>query len=217
MTLTATMTSLSPKIEIRHLFKIESNRENFRRLYRFLSYPQRGFILCQSRLGEQSKILHFFKSSSLKERIYMLDMADPPLNPISMQEKIIQVHEKHEQRENIFFIYNIDTCIKLLKIKEDEFFERLNFIRDFFSQFDSLFVFFFPEDFLTVLIRRAFDFYDWFKLKVVFQPEPILFYPVAYSGSLAGHKVLKSKMIRKYDVKKFIDIDRNWNITTIVK
>ncbi|UCH94041.1 MAG: hypothetical protein JSV88_27760 [Candidatus Aminicenantes bacterium] len=213
MTETAIITNVSPKIEIQHLFKIESNRDNFRRLYRFLSYPQRGFILCQSRLAEQSKILYFFKSSSLKERIYMLDMADPPLNPISLQEKIIQVHEKHEPRRNIFFIYNIDSCMKLLKIKEEEFFERLNIIRDFFSQFDSLFVFFFSEDFITVLIRHAFDFYDWFKLRVVFQPEPILFYPVAYMRSLAEHKVLKSKMIRKYDVKKFIDIDRSWNIT----
>ena len=217
MTETAIITGVSPQIEVRHLFKIESNRDNFRRLYRFLSYPQRGLILCQTGLGEQSKILHFFRNSSLKERIYMLDLADPPLNPLALQEKIIHLHETQGEWENIFFLYNIDPCIKRLKIKEEAFFERLNMVRDFFSHFDSLFVFFFPVELLKVLIRHAFDFYDWFKLKMVFQPEPVLFYPVAYSGNSAEHKAIKSKMIRKYDIKRLIDINRNWHITGKMK
>jgi hypothetical protein len=187
MTKITDTTGLSPEVEARDLFKRGSNRENFMRLYRFLSYPQRGFILCRAGLGEQSKMFDFFKDSPLAERSYMLDMADPPLKPKALQEKIIQIYDRKGQPINIFFIYNIDSCIKLLNIKEKEYLERLNFIRDFFCQFDSLFVFFFTKDLLNVLFLNAFDFYDWFKVKVVFQPEPLFFYPVEDNRSLPGN------------------------------
>lgn len=108
----------------------------------------------------------------------MLDMASPPLNLRALQEKIHEINEGNGPQQKIIFIHNIKACITGLGMTVEEYLARLNFIRDFFGNFKIVFVFFMPEDLLRLFFLHAFDFYDWFKIKVVFLPEILRFSPV---------------------------------------
>ncbi len=171
-------TSVTNKIKVEDVFQLESNQNQLTRLYRFLSYPQSGFILCQVKLKEQNKMFHFFENTPMKDYIYMLDMASPPLNLRALQEKIHEINEGNGPQQKIIFIHNIKACITGLGMTVEEYLARLNFIRDFFGNFKIVFVFFMPEDLLRLFFLHAFDFYDWFKIKVVFLPEILRFSPV---------------------------------------
>lgn len=159
------------KKKIHSLFQIPGNRENLELLYKSLSQPSKGFCLCQALPEERSKILGFFHNDPLIKRIHMIDMVNPPLGPMELQQNIIETHEKFGPDKDIFFIYNIEGAIRLLKTDADDFFQRMNLIRDFFMQFEAEFVFFVTESLLKTIIRSAFDFYDWVKFSFTFVPE----------------------------------------------
>jgi tetratricopeptide (TPR) repeat protein len=159
------------KRKIHSLFQIPGNRENLELLYKSLSQPSKGLCLCQALPEERSKILGFFHSDPLIDRIHMIDMVNPPLGPMELQQNIINTHEKFGADRDIFFIYNIEGSIRLLKTTAEDFFQRMNLIRDFFMQFEAEFVFFVTEPLLKTIIRSAFDFYDWMKFTFAFVPE----------------------------------------------
>lgn len=159
------------KKKFHSLFQIPGNRENLELLYKSLSQPSKGFCLCQALPEERSKILGFFHNDPLIKRIHMIDMVNPPLGPMELQQNIIETHEKFGPDKDIFFIYNIEGAIRLLKTDADDFFQRMNLIRDFFMQFEAEFVFFVTEPLLKTIIRNAFDFYDWMKFTFTFVPE----------------------------------------------
>lgn len=159
------------KKKIHGLFQIPGNRENLELLYKSLSRPPKGFCLCQALPEERSKILGFFHGDPLIDRIHIIDMVNPPLGPMELQQNIIDTHEKFGPDKDIFFIYNIEGCIRLLKTTADDFFQRMNLIRDFFMQFEAEFVFFVTEPLVKTIIRNAFDFYDWVKFTFTFVPE----------------------------------------------
>lgn len=153
------------------LFKLPENRENFQLLYKFLSQPAKGLCLCQALPEERTKILGFFDSDPLIERIHVIDMVNPHRGPMELQQTIIDANEKFGPRKDIFFIYNIEEGIHLLKTNGDDFFQGMNLIRDFFMQFKAVFVFFMTETSVKKMIRHAFDFYDWMRFTFTFVSE----------------------------------------------
>lgn len=158
---------------IQRLFLQPENQYNFELLYKYLSQAQshEGFLLCKAMPVDRNRLLTFFRSDSIMERIYFIDMVNPLIDTVDLQEIIVTVHEKMENKKDIFFIYNIEDCIERLKTGERDFFERLNLIRDFFMRYNSVFVFFMTEGLVKEMIRFAFDFYDWMKLTFTFIPE----------------------------------------------
>ncbi|HLP44574.1 MAG TPA: tetratricopeptide repeat protein [Candidatus Kapabacteria bacterium] len=158
---------------IQRLFSHPDNRYNFELFYKYLSQTQvhGGFVLCKGMPAERNRILTFFQHDSLMGRIHLIDMVNPLIDTIGLQEAIAAAHEKRGDKKDIFFIYNIEDCIEQLKAGEKDFFERLNLIRDFFMRYSSVFVFFMTEWLGKEMIRHAFDFYDWIKLTFSFIPE----------------------------------------------
>jgi tetratricopeptide (TPR) repeat protein len=156
---------------IRRLFKIPENRENLELLYKSLSHPSKGLSLCRVQPEEQTGILGFFADGPLSDRIHMIDMVNPPHGPMELQQTIIDTYDKYGRKKDIFFIYNIEGSIRLLKTTENDFFKGMNLIRDFFMQFEAEFVFFVSESLVKTIIGNAFDFYDWMKLTFIFVPE----------------------------------------------
>lgn len=159
------------KKKIHSLFQVPGNRENLELLYESLSRPSKGLCLCRALPEERSKILGFFAGGPVMDRIHNIDMVNPPLGPMELQQNIIDTNEKFGPGKDIFFIYNIEGSIRLLKTTADDFFQRMNLIRDFFMQFEAEFVFFVTEPLLKTIIRSAFDFYDWVKFTFTFVPE----------------------------------------------
>ncbi len=127
--------------------------------------------MCKGMPAERNRIVSFFQHDSLMGRIHLIDMVNPLIDTIGLQETIAAAHEKRGDKKDIFFIYNIEDCIERLKAGERDFFERLNLIRDFFMRYSSVFVFFMTEWLVKEMIRYAFDFYDWVKLTFTFVPE----------------------------------------------
>ena len=158
---------------IQRLFSHPDNRYNFELFYKYLSQTQvhGGFVLCKGMPAERNRILSFFQHDSLMGRIHLIDMVNPLIDAIGLQEMIAAAHEKIGGKRDIFFIYNIEDCIERLKAGERDFFERLNLIRDFFMRYSSVFVFFMTGWLVKEMIRHAFDFYDWIKLTFTFIPE----------------------------------------------
>jgi tetratricopeptide (TPR) repeat protein len=153
------------------LFKLTENRDNFELFYKSLSLATKGFILCQVLPEERLKIFGFFNSDPLMDRIHVIDMVQPLCGPMELQQSIIDAHEKYGAKKNIFFIYNFESCIYLSKTTAKEFFQQMNLIRDFFMQFDALFVFFVTGSTVKTMIQNAFDFYDWMKFTFTFVQE----------------------------------------------
>lgn len=158
---------------IQRLFFHPENRYNFELLYKYLSETQshEGFLLCKVMPAERNRVLSFFRKDPTRERIQFINMGNPLIDTIHLQETIAAAHEKIGNKKDIFFIYNIEDCIERLKAGERDFFERLNLIRDFFMRYSSVFVFFMTEWLVKEMIRNAFDFYDWIKLTFTFIPE----------------------------------------------
>ncbi|MDQ1355285.1 MAG: hypothetical protein QG657_5595, partial [Acidobacteriota bacterium] len=152
-------------------FNNAHNQENFEIFYSLLSQGGNGFCLCQALPPEQKKILAYFKTSPMSNRIHMLDMAAPLSGPMELQHSILDAVDTFGSSRDIFFIYNFEECIALLKTDAQDFFQKLNPIRDFFSRFQVLFVFFMTEYLVKEMIRNAFDFYDWMKFIFDFQQE----------------------------------------------
>jgi tetratricopeptide (TPR) repeat protein len=165
------MASKNQAKKIHSLFQEPGNRENLELLYKSLSQPSKGFCLCQALPEERAKILGFFHGDPLINRIHMIDMVNPPLGPMDLRQNIIDTHKKFGPDKDIFFIYNIEGAIRLLSTTVDDFFQRMNLIRDFFMQFEVEFVFFVTEPLVNTIIRNAFDFYDWMKFTFTFVPE----------------------------------------------
>lgn len=159
------------KERIHSLFQMPENRENLELLYKFLSLPSKGLCLCTAMPEERLKILSFFDSEPWNDRIYILDMMNIPLGPLNLQQTIIDTYKKFRGKKNIFFIYNIEGSIRLLKTTPDVFWQRMNLIRDFFMYFEAEFVFFMTETLVNALILNALDFYDWMKVTFTFVPE----------------------------------------------
>lgn len=159
------------KIERQSLFQIPGNRENFDLFYKCLSQPSRELCLCRVQPEERLKILEFFDHDPLKERIHIIDMVKPLRGTMELQHSVIEADKAFGSRKDIFFIYNIEECIRLLKTGEESFFREMNLIRDFFMHFNAVFVFFMTESLVKTMIRHAFDFYDWMSFSFVFVPE----------------------------------------------
>lgn len=157
--------------KIHNLFREPGNCEAFALLYKLLSQHSRGFCLCQVQPKERLKILEFFDDDRLNERIQIIDMVSPLLGPMELQQTVIDVDKKFGSVKDIFFIYNTEECINLLKKSAEKFFQEMNLIRDFFMHFDALFVFFFTESSVKTMHRNAFDFYDWMKFTFFFTEE----------------------------------------------
>lgn len=157
--------------EIHSLFQKPANRENFQLFYKSLSQPSKGFCLCQVQPEERLKILEFFDNDPLKERIYIIDMVKPLRGSMELQQTVIDADEKFGSTKDIFFIYNLEECIRLLKTTPENFFQGMNLIRDFFMQFEAVFVFFVTESLVKTMIQNAFDFYDWMKFTFIFVSE----------------------------------------------
>lgn len=153
------------------LFRVPENLESIELLYKSLSQPSSGFSLCRTEPEERKKIFVFFDGDPLVERIHIIDMANPPLGPMELQQTIIDTYEKSKPKKDIFFIYNIENSTTLLKKGADNFFQGMNLIRDFFMQFEAEFVFFVSESLVNTIIKNAFDFYDWIKFTFIFVPE----------------------------------------------
>jgi tetratricopeptide (TPR) repeat protein len=159
------------KERIHSLFQLPENRENLDLLSKFLSQPSKGLCLCKVMPEERVKILSFFDDDPWNGRIHIIDMVNPPLGPMDLQQVIIDINNRSNTKKDIFFIYNIEGCIRLIQTTADEYFQRLNLIRDFFMQFEVEFVFFVTEPLVNTMIQNAFDFYDWMKITFTFTPE----------------------------------------------
>ena len=159
------------KDRIHRLFQVPGNRENLALLYKFLSQPSKGLCLCKVMPEERLKILSFFEGTLWSDRIQHIDMVNPPHGPMELQQSIIDTYDKFGPKKDIFFIYNIEGSIRLLETTADEFFQRMNLVRDFFMQFEAEFVFFVTEPLENMIIQNAFDFYDWMKVTFTFTPE----------------------------------------------
>lgn len=159
------------KERIHSLFQLPENRENLDLLSKFLSQPSKGLCLCKVMPEERVKILSFFDDDPWNGRIHIIDMVNPPLGPMDLQQVIININNRPNTKKDIFFIYNIEGCIRLLQTTADEYFQRMNLIRDFFIQFETEFVFFITEALVNTMIQNAFDFYDWMKVTFTFTPE----------------------------------------------
>ncbi|MCK4766726.1 MAG: tetratricopeptide repeat protein [Candidatus Aminicenantes bacterium] len=153
------------------LFKLPENRDNFHLFYKFISHPAKGLCLCRVPPEEQAKIFRFIKGDPLLKRIHFIDMAEPPGGVSELRQTLIERQKKSAGNKNIYFIHNIENCISLSQSTPKKFFREMNLIRDFFMHFDALFVFFMTESSLKVMIREAFDFYDWMKVTFTFVPE----------------------------------------------
>jgi len=152
-------------------FKLPENRYNLQLFYKLLSQPLKGLLLCQALPEERLRIIEFFNKEPLAERIHAVNMVKPVMGPMALQDTIIAAYEKFGPGKNIFFIFNIESCIYLSKIAARDFFREMNLIRDFFMKFDAAFVFFVTESSLKEMIQNAFDFYDWMKFTFTFEPE----------------------------------------------
>jgi tetratricopeptide (TPR) repeat protein/predicted MPP superfamily phosphohydrolase len=191
------------------LFNHPDNKSNFELFYKYLSQPSGGIFVCQVSEGERLKIFRFFDADPLGEHIHIIDMIQPLINPMELQESIILIHEKYAPQKNIFFIYNLEKCIYLSKISDIDFFQELNLIRDFFMRYNSSFVFFMEENTLKQMIRHAVDFYDWiiniftFLQETGLQFEPFL--------EIKNHREIKySKPYKRISyLKKIIETDVN--------
>lgn len=126
---------------------------------------------------EQIKILEFFKTDPVGDRVNFIDMISPLSGPMELQLSVLDVIDKVGSTRDIFFIYHMEECIYQSKIDAKDFFNRLNLIRDFFGRFRAVFVFFMTESLVKTMIRHAFDFYDWMKLTFEFHPESELALP----------------------------------------
>jgi tetratricopeptide (TPR) repeat protein len=157
--------------KIHNLFTLPENKHNFELFYKYLSQPGLGLSLCQALPEERLKMFQFFREGSLEERIHVIDMVNPPSNPVELQKTIIAARDTYGDKTDIFFIYNIESCIILLKTTARDFFQRMNLIRDFFINFDAKFIFFVAEPSMKKMIRYAFDFYDWINFTFTFTPE----------------------------------------------
>lgn len=153
------------------VFALPENKRNFELLYKFLSQSQRGMALCRVFPEERLKIFGFFNRDELRKYVRFIDLASPLCTPLEMQKTIIRLDEEESHEKEIFFIYNMESCIYLLNITREEFFQRLNLIRDFFMGFNAIFVFFVTESSLKTMIREAFDFYDWISFTFSFERE----------------------------------------------
>ncbi|MCX6580942.1 MAG: tetratricopeptide repeat protein [Candidatus Aminicenantes bacterium] len=153
------------------LFHNSGNQENFSLFYTFLSRPGKGLCLCQAMPPEQLKILEFFKTDPMGDRVHFIDMISPLSGPMELQVSVLDAIEKFGSSRDIFFIYHMEECIFQSKIDAKDFFNGLNLIRDFFGRFRAVFVFFMTESLVKTMIRHAFDFYDWMKLTFEFHPE----------------------------------------------
>jgi hypothetical protein len=122
---------------IHSLFRLPENRENLELLYKFLSQPAKGLCLCKVMPEERVKILSFFNDEPWNARIHIIDVVNPPLDIMKLQQTIKYAYEESWPEKDIFFIYNIEGCIRLLETTADEYFQRLNLIRDFFIQFEA--------------------------------------------------------------------------------
>jgi len=156
---------------IRSLFKLPENRYNLELLYKFLSQPSKGLCLCQVFPEERLKIFGFFKSDVFMARIHIINMVRPLCGVMDLQQIIIDNWEKFGPEKNIFFIHNIESAIYVSKTSPEKFFQELNLIRDFFMQFEAVFVFFVTESSVKRMVRNAFDFYDWMKFTFTFVSE----------------------------------------------
>ncbi|MCP4137743.1 MAG: tetratricopeptide repeat protein [bacterium] len=153
------------------LFNNEENNKSFSSLLKFVSLTPRGFGLCQSPPQAWQLIKRYFINSELSGFIHFIDMANPPLNTLELQKWILADSDSWESNKKIYFIYNIESCIDLLGSDKKSYFESLNLIRDFFGQFNALFIFFMTEYSVKSLVNYAFDFYDWMRSVFNFVPE----------------------------------------------
>ncbi|MCX6583378.1 MAG: TIR domain-containing protein [Candidatus Aminicenantes bacterium] len=152
-------------------FKLPENRHNLQLFHKLLSQPLKGLLLCQAFPEERLRVIQFFHKDPLAKRIHTINMVKPIMGPMALQDAIINASEKFGPGKNIFFIFNIESCIYLSKITAKEFYRQMNLIRDFFMKFDAAFVFFVTESSLKEMIQNAFDFYDWMKFTFTFEPE----------------------------------------------
>ena len=161
-------------------FKKEENISNLHLFERYLKLIPRGFVLCQSSASDKFKIMEYFKNTQFKDYIISWDMSNPPQNALSVQLSLLKYHSENKKPKLMFFIYNIENCVSILtkdkNYKEEyeqykDYLGDLNYIRDFFFRFNSIFVFFMTEETKKYFIRYAFDFYDWMKSIYIFTPE----------------------------------------------
>lgn len=153
------------------IFSLPENKQNFELFYKFLSQSQRGMALCRVFPEERLKIFGFFNRDELRRYVRVIDLTAPLCSPLELQKTITRLDEEKPREKKIFFIYNIESCIYLLKITREEYFHRLNLIRDFFMGFNVIFVFFVSESSLKTMIRESFDFYDWISFTFSFESE----------------------------------------------
>jgi formylglycine-generating enzyme required for sulfatase activity/predicted MPP superfamily phosphohydrolase/energy-coupling factor transporter ATP-binding protein EcfA2 len=153
------------------LFKDPGNRDNLDLFYKFLTGTTQGLALCRVVPSERSRLFDLFEHDALNKRILWMNLGDPPLQPIKLQQAIIESEKKYGKKKNIFFIYNFESCFNRLKTTAGDFFQEINLIRDFFMRFDALFVFFMTEETEKIVIRSALDFYDWIISIFIFTPE----------------------------------------------
>ena len=153
------------------LFELPENRHNFDLFYKFICQPSKGLSLCQVMPEERLKILSFFENDPLRDRIQFIDMVESQCRTMKLQQIIIDVYEKSGTKKNIFFIYNLESCLSPSKTDAIDFFQGLNLIRDFFMQFEASFIFFVTGSSVKKMIQNAFDFYDWMKFTFTFISE----------------------------------------------
>jgi tetratricopeptide (TPR) repeat protein len=153
------------------LFELPENRHNFDLFYKFICQPSKGLSLCQVMPEERLKILSFFENDPLRNRIQFIDMVESQCRTMKLQQIIIDVYEKSGTKKNIFFIYNLESCLSPSQGDAIDFFQGLNLIRDFFMQFEASFVFFVTGSSVKKMIQNAFDFYDWMKFTFTFISE----------------------------------------------
>jgi tetratricopeptide (TPR) repeat protein len=152
-------------------FELPENRHHFDLFYKFICRPSKGLSLCQVMPEERLKILSFFENDPLRDRIQFIDMVESQCRTMKLQQIIIDVYEKSGTKKNIFFIYNLESCLSPSQTDAIDFFQGLNLIRDFFMQFEASFVFFVTESSVKKMIQNAFDFYDWMKFTFTFISE----------------------------------------------
>ncbi len=156
---------------ITSLFDFPQNKTNFQLFYKFLNQPTKGLSLCQVLPDEREKIFEFFNKDVLNDRIQRIDMVKPLLGPMELQITILDLYKQPYFGKKIFFIYNFESCIYLSKTTPEFFFRGMNMVRDFFMQFNAIFIFFVSEAYVKKMIQNAFDFYDWMKFTFIFEPE----------------------------------------------
>ncbi|MCP4137174.1 MAG: tetratricopeptide repeat protein [bacterium] len=149
----------------------EKNNTTVDLLTKFLTLETRGFGLCTVLPSTRRELVEFYSNSDLFNSIHFIDMAKTPLDTNEIPKILTTDYNSWNSKKKIYFIYNIETCVDLLDTTQRKYFEDLNITRDYYFNFNALFIFFMTQYTVKNLVRYAFDFYDWMKLNFTFIPE----------------------------------------------